>query len=202
MRNGYWMVSLAIAAFGAAGCEDADYQDYNKAPLSETKEHVHDHAHDHGEAGKHGGHVLEMDDAHAHHAELLFGAASRDITVYFYGAEVGAAKAASNVTLELHVGDGHKDLAAKPMPLDGETDETASRWVISGDDVPADIKGEEQLDGHLEATMDGKPFSYELKPHSHDHDEHAHAEGEHAESAHADEHGDHADHEKTDVKAK
>ena len=193
MRNGSWIVALAMAAFVTAGCEDTDYQDYSKAPLSEAKEHVHEH--DHGEIGKHGGHVLEMDDAHAHHAELLFDATSRDITVYFYGTEVGVAKVASNVTLELHVADGHKDLASKPMPLDGETDATASRWLISGADLPADIKGEEQLDGHLEATMDGKPFSYALKPHSHD--EHAHAE-----EAHAEGHEDHADHSDAAVKAK
>ena len=167
MRNGFWIVSLTFVALGAIGCEDAEYQDYKEAPLSETKEHVHDH--DHGEVGKHGGHVLEMDDSHAHHAELVFDTASRDITVYFYGAEVGEAKAASKVTLELHVGDGHKDFASRPIPLDGETDATASRWIVSGADLPAEIKGEEQLDGHLEATMDGQPFSYELKPHHHDH---------------------------------
>ena len=83
------------------------------------------------------------------------------------------------------------------MPLDGETDETASRWVISGADLPADIKGEEQLDGHLEATMDGKPFSYALKPHSHD--EHAHD----GRCAHAEQgHEDHADHNDEAAKAK
>lgn len=199
MRKGCWIVSLAFAVFTATGCQDAEYQDYKEAPLSETKEHVHDHDHDHGEVGKYGGHVLEMDDAHAHHAELIFDTASRDITVYFYGSEVGEAKAASNVTLELHVADGHKDLTSKPMPLDGETDETASRWVISGADVPADIKGEEQLDGHLEATMDGEPFSYALKPHSHDHDEHGHDEDAHAEDDHKE---GHDDHDSTDAKAK
>lgn len=183
MRTGYWMASLAVAVLGFVGCEDADYQSYKEAPLSELSAHVHDHDHDHGEVGKHGGHVLELDDAHAHHGELVFDAKTRDVTVYFYGIEVGAAKAASNVTLGLHVADGHKDLVAKPAPLEGETAETASCWVFNGADLPANIKGEEHLDGHLEATMDGKPFSYGLEPHSH---------GEHDESSHQ-EHGD-ADH--------
>ncbi len=112
------------------------------------------------------------------------------------GGEVGEAKAASNVTLGLHVADGHKDLVAKPMPLEDETDETASRWVFSGADLPENIKGEEQLDGHLEATMDGKPFSYGLEPHSHgDHDESAH--DEHGDADHGDK--DHA-HEETKAK--
>ncbi len=178
MRTGFWIVSLAVAGFGAVGCEDADYQTYKEAPLSEATPHVHDH--DHGEVGKHGGHVLELDDAHAHHGELVFDAETRDVTVYFYGAEVGEAKAASNVTLGLHVADGHKDLGAKPMPLDGETAETSSCWIFSGADLPENVKGEKHLDGHLEATMDGKPFSYGLEPHSHDHDGHS----DHDESAH------------------
>ncbi len=186
MRNGYWIVSLAIAMFGIVGCDDTNYQDYKKAPLSEG--HDHDHDHDHGHAGKHGGHVLELDDAHGHHAELVFDAATRDITVYFYGAEVGAAHAASDVTLELHEGDAHKPVASKPMPLDGETAETASRWVFAGTDVPAAIKSEEQLDGDLSATMDGKQFVAELEPHSHEHgdahDDHDHAE--HGEAGHKD----------------
>ena len=197
MRNGYWIVSLAIAMFGFAGCEDTSYTEYKAAPLSEG------HNHDHGHAGKHGGHVLEMDDAHGHHAELLFDSATRDITVYFYGAEIGAAKAASNVTLELHEGDGHKDVVSKPMPLDGETSETASRWVFAGADRPAAIKGEEQIDGHLNATMDGKVFKGTLEPHSHDHDEHADAE--HGETGHAKEsHGEagHAEHDHAEPKTK
>ena len=194
MRTGYWITSLAVAAFGVMGCEDADYQPYKEAQLSEAA--AHDRDHDHGEVGKYGGHVLELDDAHAHHGELVFDAQTRDVTVYFYGGEVGEAKAASNVTLGLHVADGHKDLVAKPMPLEDETDETASRWVFSGADLPENIKGEEQLDGHLEATMDGKPFSYGLEPHSHgDHDESAH--DEHGDADHGDK--DHA-HEETKAK--
>lgn len=195
MRTGYWIASLAIAAFGVVGCEDAEYQAYKEAPLSEATAHVHDH----GEVGKYGGHVLELDDAHAHHGELVFDAKTRDITVYFYGGEVGEAKAASNVTLSLHVADGHKDLVAKATPLQGETSETASCWVFSGADLPETIKGEEQIDGHLEATMDGKPFSYGLEPHSHDHDGHDHDKNAHDEHAG---HAEDADHAHEDAKAK
>ena len=191
MRNGNWIASLAVAASCVAGCEDADYQSYNEAPLSEAAahNHAHDHDHDHGEVGKYGGYVLELDDAHAHHGELVFDADTRDVTVYFYGSEVGVAKVASQVTLELHVADGHKELVAKSSPLEGETDETASCWVFSGTDLPANVTSEEQLDGHLEATIDGKPFSYGLEQHSHgDHDEAAHEE--HSDANHA--HDDHA----------
>jgi len=187
MRNGYWIVSLAIAAFGVVGCEDTSYQDYKQAPLSEG----HDHDHDHGHAGKHGGHVLELDDAHGYHAELVFDAATRDITVYFYGSEIGAAHAASDVNLELHEGDSHKEVTAKPSPLEGETAESASRWVFAGTDLPEAIKGEEQIDGHLNATMDGKQFMAEMEPHSHEHgdahdDDHDHGDDDHKAKDHAD----------------
>ena len=203
MRTGYWITFLAVAAFGVVGCEDADYQSYKEAPLSEATALVHDH--DHGEVGKHGGHVLELDDAHAHHGELVFDAKTRDVTVYFYGGEVGEAKPASNVTLGLHVADGHKDLVAKPMPLKDETAETASCWVFSGTDLPENVKGEEQLDGHLEATMDGKSFSYGLEPHSHgDHDESVHAEqgdADHKHDQHSDADHGHDDHAHEEAKA-
>lgn len=189
MRTRLWLASLAVASIGVVGCEDADYQAYNEAPLSETTAHIHDHDHDHGEVGKYGGHVLELDDAHAHHGELVFDAKTRGVTVYFYGGEVGEAKPANNVTLGLHVADGHKDIVAKPMPLEGETAETSSCWIFSGADLPDNVKGEEQLDGHLEATMDGKPFSYGLEPHDHEHDGHGEgAHAEHSDAAH--EHGE------------
>lgn len=195
MRNGYWIASLAVAAFTAAGCEDADYQSYNEAPRSETTGHLHDSDHDQGVVGKHGGHILELDDAHAHHAELVFDARTRDVTVYFYGAEVGDKKPASKVMLGLHVSGGHKEIGAKPIPLEGETVESSSCWVFSGVDLPENVNGEEQLDGHLEATIDGKQFSYGLEPHSHAHDEHnavgESAHGEHGDADHkSDEHGD------------
>ena len=190
MRIEYWLAAMAVAALGTIGCSEAEYQNYSKAPLSEG----HDHDHDHGEVGKHGGHVIELDDAHAYHGELVFDATTRDITVYFYGAEIGESKVATAVALELHDGDSHTELASKPMPLDGETDETASRWIISGAELPEAVKGEEQLDGHLTATLDGNAFSYALEPHSHDDHENGHDE-------HGNDHADH-DHEKPETGVK
>lgn len=203
MRNGYWIASLALASFVAVGCEDSNYQEYKAAPLSEG----HD-AHDHGAVGPYDGHVLEMDDAHGHHAEIVMDSDTRDITVYFYGAQIGSAVAASNVVLELHEGDAHKDVTAKASPIEGETAENASRWVFAGSDMPAGIKSEEQLDGHLKATLGGKDFSASLEPHSHNdadhgHDDHAHSEkgdAAHSDADHVD--AGHDDHKTAEPKAK
>ena len=197
MKSVKWMTGLALLAY-TVGCEEGKYEDYAKAPLAEEHAHDHDHDHDHdhgGHEGKHGGHVLELDDAHGHHAELVFDKATRDVTLYFYGAEIGVAKPATGVEFELMVDGKEAVLESKASPLEGETDATCSRYVVAGSQIPESIKGEEQLDGHFHVTIDGKEFAGEM--HAHSHDEHAHEEGaakdEHKEE-HKDEHkGDHKD---------
>ena len=88
-----------------------DYQDYSKAPLSKRRSMfmVMTTAKSASTADMSWKWMMPM----LIMRELVFDATSRDITVYFYGTEVGVAKAASNVTLELHVGDGHKELGIK-----------------------------------------------------------------------------------------
>lgn len=183
MQTGKWMAGLAMAAFCAVGCEESKYEEYSKAPLSVPQAHDHDHDHDHdhgGHEGKHGGHVLELDDTHGYHAELVFDSATRDITLYFYGSEIGVAKNVTDLEFEIEMGGAEAELESKASPLEGETEETCSRFVISGTQLPAGVKSEEQVDAHFHVTIDGKEFVKELKPHSHDeHAEHAH-EGEKA----------------------
>jgi hypothetical protein len=181
MRNGKWMAGFAVAAFCVAGCEESSYEDYSKAPLSETAAHDHDH----GEhEGKHGGHVLELDDAHGHHAEMVFDKATRDITLYFYGSEIGVAKTATSLEFELEKGEDEVELESKASPLDGETPEACSRFVIAGSQLPEEIKSEEQLDGHFHVTIDGKELVGSF--HAHSHDEHGHAQDDpHAKDEHA-----------------
>lgn len=164
---------LALVAFAAVGCDDGNYQDYSKAPLSEGHDHGHDHG---GHAGKYGGHVLELDDTHGHHAEMVFDTGTRDITLYFYGSEIGVGKPATGLAFEIEKDGAEVVLEAKSSPLEGETEATASRFVIAGSQLPEAIKSEEQLDGHFHVTVDGKELVGEF--HAHAHDEHAHGEGE------------------------
>ena len=191
MQTGKWLASFALAAFSVVGCEDTSYQEYTKAPLNEL--HEHDHAHDHGaEAGVHGGHILEIDDAHAHHAEMVFDESSRDVTLYFYGGEVGVAKAASELTFEIERDGKEVVLESKASPLEGETEATCSRYVVAGTQLPEAIKSEEQLDGHFHVMIDGKEFTGAFHAHSHDEADHAHGDAPqddhtHGDAAHADE---------------
>lgn len=182
MKSVKWMAGLALLAY-TVGCEEGKYEDYAKAPLAEEHSHDHDHGHDHGgHEGKHGGHILELDDAHGHHAELVFDKATRDISLYFYGAEIGVAKPATGVAFELMIDGKEVVLESKASPLEGETEATCSRYVVAGSQLPESIKGEEQLDGHFHVTIDGKEFAGEM--HAHSHDEHSHDQHKHDDHAH------------------
>lgn len=180
MQTGKWLAGFALAAFGVVGCEDSSYQDYSKAPLSDQHAHDHGHEHDHGHdhvhehEGKHGGHVLELDDVHGHHAEMVFDSATRDITLYFYGSEIGVAKIVSSLEFEIEKDGSETVLEAKASPLDGETEEACSRFIIAGSQLPEDVKSEEQLNGHFHAMIDGREFVGSF--HAHSHDDHDHGD--------------------------
>jgi hypothetical protein len=163
---------LVLATGLLAGCSDAnEFEDYSDADLSENDDTPHGHE------GEHGGHILELGDTHAFHAELVFDSATRDITVYFYGDTIGTAQAAADFMFELESGDEETELAATASPLEGETDEDCSRYTIAGAGVPASITSEEKIDGHFHVTLAGSEYVGELHAHSHgdahDHDEHA-----------------------------
>lgn len=160
------MASLSIIfASVMSGCGGSDYQDYSDAPLSDGHDH---HDHDHGvHSGVHGGHVLELDDAHGHHAEMVFDKETRDITIYFYGSEIGVAKPASELIFELNVAGDEQVLKAVRSPLEGESEESCSRFVVAGTQIPESITSEAQLDGHFHVTINGKEYVGEFHAHSH-----------------------------------
>lgn len=190
------MTLVVSSLFTIAGCtSDPEFTDYS---LAETSENTGD-GHDHGaHEGAHGGAVIEFDAAHAHHAEVVFDEATRDITVYFYGAEIGEAHAASDVMIELEDEDGETELTVVASPLDGETDESASRYMVAGAGVPENITSADALHGHFHATLDGQDFKGDLCSHHdhHDHDGHDHGsdsdhdEHEGHDEDHADDHDD------------
>jgi len=188
MQNRTTLAGLLIIGACIAGCSDSGYQDYSEAPLSDDHGHSHDHDHEHSRGlheGKHGGHVLELDDAHGHHAEMIFDKTTRDVTLYFYGSEIGVAKSATGLAFEIEKDDKEVVLEATPSPLEGETNETCSRYVISGSQFPPAITSEEQLNGHFHVTIDGKEFVGSF--HAHGHEEHE--DGDHSTARdHADAH--------------
>lgn len=179
----HWMSLTLCSCLAILGCDSSeDGTTYEDAPLSEK--HEHDHAHE----GAHGGQVIEFDAAHAHHAELVFSEESRDITLYFYGAEIGEAHAAEGLVFELEQGDEEEHLDVTASPLEGETEETASRYVVAGADVPDYVKSADDLHGHFHVTLDGTDFRGSFGEDHHDHDH-----GEEGHDDHDEHHDDHED---------
>ncbi|MCH2200892.1 MAG: hypothetical protein MK102_02900 [Fuerstiella sp.] len=174
-----WIALIVCSLLTVSGCSSSEqYEDYSSAPLSENTNHDH---HDHG-AGVHGGQIIEFDAAHAHHAELVFDEKTRDITLYFYGAEIGKAQAAEGLVFEVDKADGdelHLDTSA--LPLEGETEETASRFLVAGSELPPEIRSAADLHCHFHVNLSGQEFTGHLT-----HDDHH------------DEHGDHAGHSEDD----
>jgi len=165
-----------LAIFGC-GSSDNGAVSYEDAPLSEK------HEHGHGHDGAHDGLVIEFDPTHAHHAELVFDEESRDITLYFYGAEIGEAHPAEDLVFELEEGDDELHLDVTASPLEGE--ETASRFVVAGADVPDYVKSGDDLHGHFHVTLDGTDHRGSFGEDDHDHGEH-----DHGEDGHDDDHDD------------
>lgn len=182
----YWM-SLALGCcLAITGCDSSgEFNDYGDAPLSDNTETGHSHG------AAHGGEVIEFDAAHAHHAEMVFDAQSRDITLYFYGAEIGAAHPVDALVVELEDGDEEVHLEATASPLDGETKEASSRFVVAGSEIPEGAKSLHDLEGHFHVTMDGQEFHGNF---GHHHGEDGHDHGDHEDHGEHDEHGEHEDH--------
>lgn len=120
--------------------------------------------------GPHGGHVYRIGDSGEYHAEMVFDPNSRNITLFFSGPDSKKPRPASDIIFEPEVDGRPVILKAVPSPLDGETVESCSRFVIEGRTLPEKIVQEEQLEGHFHVTFDGKEFQTIFFAHSHDGD--------------------------------
>ena len=182
-----WATLLTGALFlaGCGGNKDGEYRELTTDDLKKEEEKIkeaeHDHDHDHG---PNGGHLIELGEEE-YHAEVAFDTSSRKLTVYILGADAKSPLpiASDGVVFELEEGKDELELAITAAPLEGEPEGKSSRFEVAGDTVPEHIKSEENLEGHLHITIEGKEFEGELHhEEDHDHnDEHEHDEkDEHA----------------------
>ena len=189
------MILGLCSILAAVGCDSGEeYTEYELAPQSEnTDEHAHHHDHE----GKHGGTIIEFDAAHANHAEIVFDSETRGITMYFYGAEIGRAKAVSDVVFELEEGDDEVHLDVTASPLEGESEESSSCFTIAGDDIPEGTKSLNDLHGHFHVTIGDQDYKgnfghdHNHEGHEHGDEDHGHGEEDHDHGEHDHEHGEH-----------
>lgn len=165
-------------------------QDAKKEGFGKYKEQEKAEAHEHEEHGPHGGHLVELGKEHEYHGEVTFDAKEKKITVYLYGHELSKplAIAGNEVTLNLMVDKQPQSFELKAAPQKDDPEGKSSRFELAGDLIVAEkIHDEEDIQGRLSVTIDGKPYAGEIE-HHHDHD-HGH-----------DHDHDHKDEKKTEAK--
>ena len=155
---------LTIAACGLGlfflGCETGgdDYTDYTPPPVSE----------------------------HEYHAEHVFDAESKAITVYLFGHDLDDPLpiAEESIALALMVDGEAQTFSMTAASQEGEAEGSSSRFELAGNAVIAEhFDDVEQLQGHVEVVIEGNSYKGEIThdhAHPHDHDEghDEHAEGE------------------------
>lgn len=160
-------VVALVSSLTISGCANtesgSDPKETNTPPVGE------DHsAHAHPSEGPHHGPIIELG-AEDYHAEFLHDEESGTITIYVLDSAVKNAVPidAKEITINLkHDGQGKQfKLAAKP--LEGEAEETSSRFV-SEDKELGDLLHSEDAEATLVISIKDKPFRGKV-PHDHDH---------------------------------
>ena len=180
-------------AVSLSGCgETSDATSYADADINEPG-HSHDHGHHH--EGPHGGEVLEVDGNHKYHAEVVFDAETRDVSVYILGGDLKTPVpvAAGDIEFEIEEGEDESHLDMTAAPLEGEADGLSSVYKVPGASIPESAKSLEDFHWHMHLTIDENEYNVEMA--GHDHGEHGHdAHGHDDDHDHAEGKGHDADH--------
>lgn len=161
---------LAVIALGTWGCAPKpELREFSEKDNVENITPVEEHHHP--EHGPNGGHIVILGD-HKHHAELVFDATSRDVTVYLLEHDMATATPVADATLTFKP-EGGEPIAFTSSPKEGEPEGQSSRFTFTGDKLPEAVKTEEDLHGSLELATGGQTHAGEIG-HDHDHD-HGHA---------------------------
>ena len=180
------LAGLSLAALLVLnGCTGAD----TTTEYADAEQNVPSaNGHEHEQEGPHGGHILEFSENHEYHGEVCFDADTRDVTLYLLGSDMKTPVPvpATDVEFELEEGDDEVVVALKADPLPGEDATIASKFVVSGSDLPASIHDIEELHAHVHVTIDGTEYAAGLE-HGHDgHDHGSEGQHEHDEDGHHD----------------
>ena len=110
-----------------------------------------------------------------YHAEVVFNAKTKDVTVYILGPDPQKAAPidAKEVTLELTIDGKLGPHVAKPAPQPADPPGESSRFVLAADpQIQSKIDDEHELEGHVKVTIKGKSYSGEIEHEHVGHDEH------------------------------
>lgn len=159
------VLSLGVVIF--AGCAQPKPPQPRKegGKLISTKEEDHDHDHDHG-PGPHGGTVIEFG---KWHGEFCMDHGKKQATVYILDGSVKKAVPVATDKLLLSIKTPQFQVEMKADPQEGDPKGKCSRFVATHDNFAK----EQEFEGTVSATIDGKNYAGDFKEEDHAHDKDA-----------------------------
>ena len=166
-------IAVLAACLWLTGCGS------QSPPAEQSSEAAHDHAagdqdHGHPTEGPHGGYLIELG-SEEYHAELLHDDKTGTVTVYLLDgpAKEPVAIAESEITLRFLQDGEFVKYAFKAASASG-ADGSSSQFEIVDADLCRALRDEDHLQGRLQVTIDGKPYTGTIEHSSHDHDKDDH----------------------------
>ncbi len=169
-------VALFALSTGSAalmgGCQPSaeEYAPVTGKQVETVAEDIHVHV------APHGGHLIEVG-SHQFNVEVLFDAATKDLTLYVLDAhaENPLPVAKADLLFELEHGTDEEVIDLTPVPQSGDPEGKASKFTASGNEHLKEVADIEGLHAHVHLTVDGKEYEGELSHgdeagHEHDHD--------------------------------
>jgi hypothetical protein len=183
-KHSFCVGVTVLAAVAFAGCGNNSTQEASKStpgsppPIAHDKDGHDDHDdHGHGEhghpsEGPHHGHLIELGNEE-YHAELLHDDDTHTVTIFILdsSAENEVAIPENGVTLNVVVAG--KPTQFKMTPV-GAANEIASQFQVVSEELHEALEGDGDMNGRLNATIDGKPYVGRIEHHSHEDDDHEH----------------------------
>ncbi len=159
------LMGLCLAFPWLSGCGGS--QPVRTFSSQDDVEHAEEHAHDHG---PHGGHVVELG-GEDYHAEVVFDAATRKLTVYLLGADLKTPLPveAENLAARLKIGEQTQEFLLAAAPQEGEEGGKSSRFTQAEGSLPESIQDAEDLHGEVVVSFGGTQYRGEI---THDHHPH------------------------------
>lgn len=175
--------ALLVIGGMIVGCssEDTTYDKFDESQLEAV--HEHDHAH----SAPHGGQLIELGE-HQFNAEVVLDEEAHKITVYILDAHAENAYAIEEkeLTLNLTIDGKPTQYTLAAVRAEGVTEGKASQFEIIDEALVEEFHHHEGLTGRINLTIDGQPFTIDVKHAEHDHDHDDHAEHAHGETGHDD----------------
>jgi hypothetical protein len=169
---------MSISLMVGCGDKTAENPTAQQSGTSSTAESDHGHPHEgeggHGHgAGPHDGTLADWGGG-KYHVEFTVDHDKKEATVYILGSDEKTPEPITAESLLLTINKPQLQTDLLPVPLDGESGGTSSRFVGTHDGLATVM----EYEGTISAEVDGTPYAGNFKEEAHGHSGHGHSHGE------------------------